>query len=194
MHYKQLRVGKVVIEFYNNWLGVETVNVNGQVVSKDKSVWGLDHHFSLLEDGHNVRYVLTSKVGPDMAVKLDLIRNGELVHEDVDVTLSGKQGPINSAKKTGLKLLDEYDLEAALEEFEKALNKMPTDSEIYFHMACAYSILEKLDKAYDCLKQAIKYNLANREMIFSHDMLAFLRMDEGFQAFVDSGFVEIPKF
>lgn len=194
MQYQQLRVGNVVIEFHNNWLGVETVIVNGQVVSKKSSVWGIDHHFSLLEDGHNVTYVVTSKVTAEMTVMLDLRRNGELVHHNVKLNFNiGGGAPKNYAKTKGLKLLNEYDLEAALEQFQQALAKMPNDPEIYFHMACTFSIMENIEEAYDNIKKAIENNLTDREMIFNHDMLAFLRMHDGFQSFVDSGFLEIPK-
>ncbi len=189
MQYQQLRCGNVVIEFHNNWLGEETVTVNGQVVSKKSSVWGIDHHFSLLEDGHNVRYVLTSKFAADLTVKLDLRRNGELIHHDVTLNLNiGGTPPQNAAKKKGLKLLREYDLDDALEQFELALDMMPQDPEIHFHMACIYSLTEDSEKAYASLNKAVNFNLVDKEMIFKHDMLAFIRMDEHFQAFVDDGF------
>ncbi|MCB0589003.1 MAG: hypothetical protein KDD06_27190, partial [Phaeodactylibacter sp.] len=73
------------IEFHNNWLGEETVIVNGQVVSKKSSIWGTNHYFAIPENGADVKYILTSKLTDGMQVALDLIRNGELVQENVPV-------------------------------------------------------------------------------------------------------------
>ncbi len=44
MYYKKIKTEKNIIEFHNNWLGVETVIVNGQIVSKKTSLLGAHHH------------------------------------------------------------------------------------------------------------------------------------------------------
>ncbi len=191
MQYKKLTSKNTVIEFHNNWLGEETVIVGGQVVSKKSSIWGAHHYFNVMENGKEVRYILTTKVGSNLQVLLDLRRNGEIVHEDVLVSFGSKPKiPENKAKKQGFIKLKEYDVKPALIEFEKALDLEPNDPEIYFHMACAYSNLEKTNEAFASLKKAVENGLQNHELILNHDMLAFIRMHDAFESFLNSGFSE----
>jgi tetratricopeptide (TPR) repeat protein len=190
MQYKKIRSGDTIIEFHNNWLGEETVIINGQIVSKKSSVWGTHHHFSVFESGHQVRYVLTTKVGANLQVFLDLRRNGELIKEDVIVPYGTMSQPKNNAKKNGVVKLKDYELEEALKDFEKALDIEPNDPEIYFHMACAYSVLEDRKSGFECLRNAVKHKLKDIDMIFKHDMLAYIRMSKAFENFVNSNFTE----
>lgn len=196
MQYKKLTSGDTIIEFHNNWLGQETVIVNGQIVSKKSSVWGIHHPFQVMENGQQVNYVLTTKVNQHMQVAVDLSKNGEVIQEDVIVGFGSKstwKTPENKAKKQGLLKLNDYDLHDALTDFEAALKISPKDPEIYFHMACAYSILEKVTEGFDCLKNAVANNLQDQEMILNHDKLAFLRMHKGFEDFLNSGFTEYDE-
>ena len=191
MQYKKLISGETVIEFHNNWLGEETVIANGQIVSKKSSIWGTNHYFTVMEDGHQSRYILTTKVNDYMQVAVDLSKNGELVHENVPVSFGlGPKRSQNKAKKQGLLLLKEYDLDDALEAFEKALKEDPKDHEVHFHMACAYSVLEDTVKGFEAIKKAKQNGLQDQETILNHDMLAFLRMHEAFEDFLNSGFTE----
>lgn len=191
MQYQKITSGNIVIEFHNNWLGEETVIVNGQVVSKKSSVWGTNHYFTISENGADVRYILTTKVVDGLQVALDLSRNGELIQENVPVKFgSMPKKPANKAKKRGLAELKEYGLETALIEFEKALEQDPNDPEIYFHMACAHSVKENTGDGFWCLKKAVDNGLADKEMILNHDMLAFIRMHPAFEDFLNSGFTE----
>lgn len=191
MQYQKLTTGNIVIEFHNNWLGQETVIVNGQIVSKESSIWGTNHHFTIMENGHAVRYILTTKVNSNMQVLLDLRRNREIVQENVPVQFgSFPKKPQNKAKKQGLLKLKEFEVKKALAEFEKALDLEPKDPEIYFHMACAYSNLEKTKEGFESLKKAVENGLQDNEMILNHDMLAYLRMHEAFESFLNSGFTE----
>ncbi|MEM8909346.1 MAG: tetratricopeptide repeat protein [Bacteroidota bacterium] len=189
MYYQKVTIGEVIIEFHNNWLGEETVIVNGQIVSKKSSVWGTNHYFTVVEDGHAMRYILTTRVDDHMQIVMDLSQNGKLLQESIPVKYGSKpKKPGAKAKKQGLAYLKEYDLDAALEAFTKALENNPKDPEVYFHMACAYSILEKTTQGFEALKNAIDYGLLDREMILNHDMLAFLRMHDAFEGFFNSDF------
>jgi hypothetical protein len=190
MQYLKLSSGKTIIELHNNWLGEETVIVNGQIVSKISSVWGANHYFNIMEDGHTARYVLTTKVNAHMQVLIDLTRNGQMVHSNLAVPYgSAPQQPESKFKNQGLKYLKEYELDEAVEEFMKALEYNPQDPESYFHLACAYSVMEQTDKGYESLKLSVEYGLKDTELILNHDMLAFLRMHPTFEVFVASGFV-----
>lgn len=138
---------------------------------------------------NNIRDILTTRVNEGLQVVLDLSRNGVLVQESVPVNFGWKPGkPRNKSKKEGLLKLKEYDLEDALVDFKNALETDPKDPEIYFHMACAYSVLEQTPEGFECLKKAVAFGLQDHEMILHHDMLAFLRMHDAFEGFLNSRF------
>ena len=100
MQYQKITSGKTIIEFHNNWLGEETVIINGQIVSKKSSILGTHHHFKVMENGQSVTYVLTSKVNDHLQVLLDLKRNGKIVQEDIPVQWGTKpKRPKNTPKK-----------------------------------------------------------------------------------------------
>lgn len=191
MYYKKIKSGDTVIEFDNNWLGEETVSVKGQVLSKKSSIWGTHHNFSVLEKGKEVRFVLTTKVNASMEVFLDLRRNGKLVLEDIPVPTGYKpKEPVNTAKQTGLLKLKEYRLEEAVVDLNQALEFNTEDPEIYFHLACAYSVLERSWEGFECLKKAVSLGLPNQNQILEHDMLAFLRLHDAFERFEASRFTK----
>jgi hypothetical protein len=194
MQYQKLTTGETTIEFHNNWLGEETVIVNGQIVSKKYSVWGTNHFFTVMEDGRQTRYILTTRVDANMQVVIDLSKNGQLIEEGVSVPFGSRPAsPHLKLKKEGLDLLKVYDLDDALEKFHEALEIKPQDAEIYFHMACAYSVLEKPKEGFDAIKMAIEHSLQDQEEILNHDMLAFLRMHQAFESFLNSGFKEYDE-
>jgi len=191
MQYQKVVVGETVIEFHNNWLGVETVICNGKIVSKESSIWGTNHYFTEMADGHLARYILTTKVNESMQVMLDLSRNGELIQKDIPVIFGTKpKKPINKPKKLGLVKLNAYDLDDALAFFKMALDIDPKDPEVFFHMACAYSVLEETKEGFEALKLAKAHGLSETESILTHDMLAFIRMHSSFEGFLQSGFTE----
>ena len=213
MYYKKLVSNNTIIEFHNDWSGLETVFANGQSVSKKSSVWGTNHYFTVIENNRQVRYILTSKVNAGGQVLLDLRRGGQLIYKNVllqkGTTRPGgmatsrrgrppkkaqPQRPYiprnNKAKKSGLIKLKEYQLEEALEDFKTAQKVAPQDPEIYFHLACIYSVLEKTAEGFEALKNAKKHGFNDENAILSHDMLAYLRLNDAFEEFVESGFKE----
>ena len=191
MQHQKLVSDGNIIEFHNNWLGEETITVNGEVVSKKSSIWGTNHYFTILESGETTRYILTSRLNEMMQVVIDLTKNGELVQENVVVSYGLRpQKPVNQPKAEGLKKLKEYDLEAALEDFDRALTVDFKDAEIHFYMACAYSVMERTEEGFEALKKARGNGLLNHERILTHDMLAFLRMHPAFEGFRNSGFTK----
>lgn len=194
MQYKKISSGNTIIEFHNNWLGEETVIVGGQIVSKKYSIWGAHHHFTVMEDGHHVRYVLTTKADANLQVYLDLRRNGEIVHENVPIPYGARpRKPKNTAKRNGIVKLNEYDLDDAMSNLTRALDIDPDDPEIYFYMACVHSVQEQTLEGFKCLKQAVAKRLPNTEMILNHDMLAFLRLHPAFEDFLNSNFTDINE-
>lgn len=192
MQYKKFKTEHSVIEFHNNWLGVETVIINGQIVSKKSSVMGAEHHFSIMEDGHLARYVLTSKLG--MNVLIDIRRNGVLIAANVPLPYGTKpKAAKNISKINGINLLNDYQVDDALVELKKALDINLEDPEIYFYLACCYSIEEKPLEGFESLKKAVANRLQNTEMILDHEMLAYLRMHDEFEPFLNSNFMEYDE-
>ena len=193
MQYHKFKIGNTFIEFHNNWLGEETVVVNGQVVSKKSSIWGTSHRFSVIESGERAKYVVTSKFD-GLQVLLDLRRNGLVLEENVVLRYgTATWKPRNKEKENGIRKLKAYELEEALAEFTKALDLDADDPEVYFHMACAYSVLERSLEAFECLRLAVKNGLQHTEAILTHDMLAFVRINEAFEGFLHSNFSEYDR-
>ena len=103
MYYAKIASGETIIEFHNNWLGEETVVVNGQIVSKKSSIFGISHPFKVFEDGQTARYILTTKVNEQMQIMIDLSRNGEMIKEDIHITMGRKpKDPSLAIKKPAL--------------------------------------------------------------------------------------------
>ena len=172
----------------HQWVIYLTVG-SAQMCIRDR---GTDHHFTMLENGSMARYVLSSKVDQAMNVYLDLRKNHVLIQENIPILVWGKeyeqQKKTSPYKNEGLKKLNDYKIEEAIEDFLKALDKTNDDPEIYFHLACAYSILENPEKGFESLQKAIQYGLKNKESVLTHEMLAFLRIHERFEDFMEKNY------
>ena len=192
MYYQKFIVEEIEIEFHNSWTGEETVTVNKQIVSKKSSVWGTHHVFSVIENSKSINFVLTTKVNSNMQIFLDLKKDGELIKENIPVMMGGSpKNPENKHKTKGLHKLKNFDLDEALVEFQKALIIDAKDPEIYIQMACVYSIQEDTVNGFSCLKKAVENKLQNIDIILTHDMLAFLRIQEGFEDFKNSNYTKL---
>lgn len=192
MHYIKLKSEGTIIEFHNNWLGEETVIVGGKTVSKKSSIMGANHFFTVVENGALVNYVLTSKVLDSfMNVGVDLIRNGQVIYANVPLSYGSKpKSPHEELKSKALAKLIAFEIPEALDLLKRAQQLEPDDYEIYFHLACAYSNLEDLENGYANLKLAVQHGMNDFEKILNHDMLAFLRLQDPFERFQESGFTE----
>lgn len=192
MHYIKLKSEGTIIEFHNNWLGEETVIVGGKMVSKKSSIMGANHFFTVVENGALVNYVLTSKVLDSfMNVGVDLIRNGQVIYANVPLSYGSKpKSPHEELKSKALAKLIAFEIPEALDLLKRAQQLEPDDYEIYFHLACAYSNLEDVENGYANLKLAVQHGMNDFEKILNHDMLAFLRLQDPFERFQESGFTE----
>jgi len=99
----------------------------------------------------------------------------------------------NKAKKSGIIKMKEYQLEEALEDFLKAKKQDPKDPEIYFHLACIYSVLEKTKEGFESIKEAKANGFRDEDAFLNHDMLAYLRIHPAFEDFVESGYTEYDE-
>ncbi|GAA5220228.1 hypothetical protein [Membranihabitans marinus] len=194
MYYLRIQHNNTTIEFHNNWLGEEVIIVNGHQVSKKFSILGCQHYFSIREMDEEAHYILTTKISNSMSVAIDLERNGQTIHEDLPVKIGSKpKSTVNKYKLAGLQKLQQYDIEEAIDLFKKAIDFQPTDSEIYFHLACSYSNIESTREGFEALQKAVELGFPHLESILSHEKLAFLRLQEGFDSFLESGYREIPS-
>lgn len=100
---------------------------------------------------------------------------------------------VNPYKQSGIKKYKEFDLDGAIEDFNKGLEISPNDVSLHFNLACAYSLTEQVDKAYRHLDLAVAYGFRDFEKIKSHDDLAFVRIQPRFDDFESDGFRLKPK-
>lgn len=91
-------------------------------------------------------------------------------------------------KKNGIAKFKDYDFEGAIEDFTKALQHSPEDVSVHFNLACAYSLMEQADKAFFHLDKAVGLGFDDFERIKTHDGLAFLRIQPGFESFAQRGY------
>lgn len=191
MYYTKVKAGDTILEFHNDMWGVEYVIHKGRILSKKGSILGTSHFFLIEEDGHEIRYQLNTKINAHMGIELDLYRQGKLVVKNHPIPMQAKHAYGLAEKRKALKLLNEFDLEQAIKACHTALEKNPEDGELYFYLACAYSLLEDLDHAYDNLTQAIKYGIGDNSQIFDNDKLAYVRIQDRFEVFIaENGLVD----
>ena len=88
-------------------------------------------------------------------------------------------------KKSGIRNFRQRHYEAAIDDFEDALEIVPGDASLHFNLACSYSILREADAAFYHLEEAVKTGFKPIEKIHTHDALAYLRALPKFEAFVD---------
>lgn len=95
---------------------------------------------------------------------------------------------VNPYKNTGVNKYKEYDIEGAIEDFEKGLKIEPNDVSLHFNLACGYSMQEEKDKSLYHLNKAIRNGYKDVEKIKTHDDLAFLRVQPEFEKFEANGY------
>lgn len=99
----------------------------------------------------------------------------------------------NPYKVNGIKKYKEFDLEGAIDDFTKGLEINPRDISLHFNLACAYSLTEKVDKAYAHLDRAVALGFNDFEKVKTHDDLAYVRIQDRFEDFQKNGYrLEIP--
>jgi len=94
----------------------------------------------------------------------------------------------NPFKKSGIRKYKEYDLEEAIVDFQKGLEIEPNDLALHFNIACAYSLTEQKDLAFEHLSKAVNLGLKDFDKIQTHDDLAFIRIQPEFEEFKAAGY------
>ncbi len=103
------------------------------------------------------------------------------------------KGRNNSFKISGLQKYKDYEFEAAIVDFKKALQINPNDVAVHFNMACTYSLVEEKDNAFFHLSKSVELGFVDFEKIRTHDALAYLRIQDEFDQFVKNGYRLSPK-
>ena len=94
----------------------------------------------------------------------------------------------NPFKKSGIKKYKEFDLEEAIDDFNKGLEIEPEDIALHFNIACAYSLTEQKEKALWHLDRAVQLGFKDFNKIDTHDDLAFVRIQDEFLTFKENGY------
>ena len=94
----------------------------------------------------------------------------------------------NPHKINGIKKYKEFDLEGAIEDFNKGLEIHPRDISLHFNLACAYSLTEQVEKAYTHLDKAVSLGFNDFDKIKTHDDLAYVRIQDRFDEFQNNGY------
>lgn len=94
----------------------------------------------------------------------------------------------NPYKKSGIEKYKEYDYNGAIEDFEKSLAVDDSDVATHFNIACAYSIMENKEKSFYHLSKAVELGFHDFEKIKTHDALAYLRIQDDFEVFVQNNY------
>ncbi|TXB62850.1 NINE protein [Phaeodactylibacter luteus] len=96
--------------------------------------------------------------------------------------------PENVHKNTGVAKFKEYDYAGAIQDFKKALKVEPNDIATHFNLACAYSVTEQTELSLRHLDLAVSLGFDDFDRIREHDKLAFLRIQDEYEAFEKNGF------
>ncbi len=99
----------------------------------------------------------------------------------------------NPFKRSGIKKYKDYEIEEAIEDFEKALKIEPNDVALFFNLACAHSLLENKEQVFKYLDAAVRNGFQDYDRILSHDDLAYIRIQPEFDAFKKNGFKISPE-
>lgn len=91
-------------------------------------------------------------------------------------------------KKRGVEHFRRYNYEAAIEDFQEALDHFYEDPITHFNLACCYSRLEEGEDALHHLNEAVAFGFKDIKKIHTHASLAFLRSTPAFEHFVNNGY------
>ena len=85
------------------------------------------------------------------------------------------------------KLYESKDYITAIEVLKKIISIDPTHKEVYFNLACLFS-LTKNEEAFDALSKAVKYGYSNFDRIDTYSNLSWIRSNSNFQKFKLNGY------
>ena len=103
----------------------------------------------------------------------------------------------NPFKTSGIKRLDNFELDLAEVDLKRALELSPDDKDIHIALGRLYSIEENINKSMFHISQAVKLGYTDFNHIRAADGFAFLRLSDKFDEFEETGFrsvrVDVPQ-
>ena len=102
-------------------------------------------------------------------------------------------GSYANPKKEGIRFFRAYNFEEAKEAFLEALEITPEDPALHFNLACTYSMLEDVDRAFFHIEEAIHFGFNDIDRIHEHEALSYIRSLPQFGQFVQNGYREIKQ-
>jgi len=120
-------------------------------------------------------------------------RDATLQREQYKYNRDTRSNRSNPFRKSADQKFKDYDLEAALDDYKKSEEISKPDKQMYFNMACIYSLLEKPDLSLIHLEKAMDLGYKDVEKIKTADELAYLRIQPEYQAFIDNGYKVMTK-
>ncbi len=111
---------------------------------------------------------------------------------------SKRKSTVNKYLKQAKAAYDKMDLLEAEKGFLKAMSADSSNADAPYYLACIYSVWEDKDRAFEYLERAVKNGLKQVTKISNEEKLAFLRIQEEYQEFVDNNYrrispQELPK-
>ncbi len=91
----------------------------------------------------------------------------------------------NRFRAAGIAKYREYDIDGAIDDFVQSLRIRYHDTAVHFNLACCYSLVENIRKSLFHLNQAVQLGFKDFDKIHQHPALAYLRVSEAFEDFVD---------
>lgn len=94
----------------------------------------------------------------------------------------------NPFKTSGIKRLDNFELDLAEVDLNRALELSPDDMDIHIALGRLYSIEENVNKSMFHISKAVRLGYTDFNHIRTADGFAFLRLSDKFEEFEESGF------
>ncbi len=116
-------------------------------------------------------------------------RENDLARKRYQYEESSKKKRSNPFRKSASSKFKEYDLDGALEDYDRAAEISAHDKESLFNIACIYSLMEKPDESFKYLDKAVRAGYKNFQKIETVDELAYLRIQPAFDSFKENGFI-----
>ncbi len=114
---------------------------------------------------------------------VDRYQREKQVRKEQQLKQRDRRAALNKHKANGVAHFREYDFKSAIVDFEKALAINPKDTATHFNMACAYSLLEDATQSLHHLDKAVANGFNDFLRIKTHDALAYVRIQDEYEAF-----------
>lgn len=139
------------------------------------------------------RYGNKRKHTPDQSA-----RQGKYILLDEDEVTTQKTGgyfekfktekEASTFKQSGIKKLKDFDIQAAIEDFKKAIEKNPNDIATHYNLACAYSLNENAIESFKHLDLAVQLGFHEGGKIQMQEELAYIRVLPVYEKFKNNRF------